>query len=598
VIGTEHVYYVGGTAAFDNRNAGPGKTVTATGLGLSGGDAGNYTVNTTATTTAEVYRLKITVTAVADSKTYDGNNSSGGTPTVGAPGIISPDLANFTQTFDDKNAGSGKKLTPAGSVNDGNAGGNYDVSFAPVYTGTIERRGLTVGATATTKTYDGNDEAAVTLSDDRVAGDVLLLDYSHPAHFDNKNAGTGKTVSVTGITVGGTDAGNYTANTTATTTGTILRRKITVTAATDSRVYNQSTASAGTPTVTYGSLVSGETATWTQTFDSKHAGSRTLTPAGSVNDANGGNNYDVTFKTASGSITPRDLTPSATGQNKVYDATDAATVSLGDNRLSGDAFTLSYASAHFNDKNVGMGKPVSVSGIAIVALSGSEAGDYQLTGTTASTTANISKAPLVVAATGINKIFDNTASATVTLSDNRYAGDVFTDSYTGAVFVPDGSVGQHKTISVTGISISGTDAGNYSNNTTAAATANITYNRSAGTQFLQPVNLYPDPRSSFKINSTIPVKFQLFLADGVTSYGGANATIKLTKLSSSTTESVNEEVISTPADAGVTFRYDPTGKQYIYNMGTKTLAQGVYRIDADLGDGGPPVTAMLELRSK
>ena len=51
--------------------------------------------------------------------------------------------------------------------------------------------------------------------------------------------------------------------------------------------------------------------------------------------------------------TPFALTVSATGVNKVYDATTNATVTLSDNRTSGDTLTTSYASASFPDKNVG-----------------------------------------------------------------------------------------------------------------------------------------------------------------------------------------------------------------------------------------------------
>ena len=65
VIGGDDVNYVGGTATFVDRNAGIGKTVAATGLGLSGADAGNYTVNATATTVADIAPRAITVAAAA-----------------------------------------------------------------------------------------------------------------------------------------------------------------------------------------------------------------------------------------------------------------------------------------------------------------------------------------------------------------------------------------------------------------------------------------------------------------------------------------------------------------------------------------------------
>ena len=63
----------------------------------------------------------------------------------------------------------------------------------------------------------------MSLSDDRVSGDVFTDSYTS-ATFSDKNVGTGKTVSVSGISISGTDAGNYYANTTATTTANITRR--------------------------------------------------------------------------------------------------------------------------------------------------------------------------------------------------------------------------------------------------------------------------------------------------------------------------------------------------------------------------------------
>jgi hypothetical protein len=106
-------------------------------------------------------------------------------------------------------------------------------------------------------------------------------------------------------------------------------------------------------------------------------------------------NYSLSSTTAgaTASITARSLTVTATGANKSYDGTTVAMVALADNRVPGDAFTDGYASASFADKNVGTGKTVSVSGIAI---SGTDASNYTLTSTTASTTANITAAAATV----------------------------------------------------------------------------------------------------------------------------------------------------------------------------------------------------------
>src|SRR5439155_12504659 len=121
------------------------------------------------------------------------------------------------------------------------------------------------------------------------------------------------------------------------------------------------------------------------------------------------------------------------------------------------------------DKNVGSAKTVSVTGISI---SGPDAANYTFN-TTAATTADITARALTVSAAAVNKVYDGTTDATVTLSDDRAAGDLLTDVSTAASFA-DKNVGTAKPVSVSGISISGPDAANYTVNTTAATTADIT----------------------------------------------------------------------------------------------------------------------------
>src|SRR5205807_8150283 len=88
-------------------------------------------------------------------------------------------------------------------------------------------------------------------------------------------------------------------------------------------------------------------------------------------------------------------------------------------------------------------------------------------------TASITSRSLVVSAQGVDKSYDGTVNATVTLSDNRVSGDSLTTSYTTAVFA-DKNVGKGKSVSVSGISATGLDAGNYSANSVASTTATIT----------------------------------------------------------------------------------------------------------------------------
>jgi hypothetical protein len=80
---------------------------------------------------------------------------------------------------------------------------------------------------------------------------------------------------------------------------------------------------------------------------------------------------------------------------------------------------------------------------------------------------------LIVSAAGVNKVYDGTTAATVILSDDRVANDVLTTSYTAATF-SDENAASGKTVNVSGITVTGTDSGNYTFNSTAATTAAIT----------------------------------------------------------------------------------------------------------------------------
>ncbi len=162
------------------------------------------------------------------------------------------------------------------------------------------------------------------------------------------------------------------------------------------------------------------------------------------------------------------ITPTFSASNKTYNGDNVASVTYTGPTPAG--VTVNYASATFSNENVATGKTVTISGIS---LSGVNAGFYTLSTNSITTTANIAARALTVSATGVDKVYNGTTAATVTLSDNRVSGDVFTTSDTSATFA-DKNVGTGKTVTVSGITITGTDAGNYSFNTTASTTANIT----------------------------------------------------------------------------------------------------------------------------
>ncbi|MDQ1816878.1 YDG domain-containing protein [Massilia sp. CCM 9210] len=460
-------------AAFSDKNAGTGKTVTASGITLGGASAANYALaSTSATGTADITQRALATTASAGNKVYDGSVAT--SVTFGDDRIANDVLTvSGNGAFADRNAGTGKAVTISGIALTGPDAANYSLaSTTAAASADITPRGLAASATGNSKVYDGATGATVTLGDNRIAGDILTLGYAG-ASFADKNAGSAKTISVSGVNLSGTHAGNYTLDaSTATTTANITPRPLNVSAAGVSKVYDGGVAAS----VTLGDdHLAGDTlsVSGVATFDDKHAGvGKALTVTGMTLDGFDAGNYALASTTASGSgtITPRALTLTATGVNKQYDGTTAATAGFTDNRVASDQLTVS-GSALFDSKSVGSGKTVSVSGIALAGL---DAGNYAIASTSASTSAEITPRSLGAIATGVNRVYDGTTSATVTLAGNQLAGEAVTLASTGASFL-DKNAGVGKTIAVSGLTMSGADAGNYTlASTSTTATADIT----------------------------------------------------------------------------------------------------------------------------
>jgi len=283
---------------YDNRNVGTGKTLSVSAYTVNDGNSGNnYTVTAVADTTGVINQAALTITAKTNTKTYDANATAAAAPTVS--GLQGSDtVTGLAEVYDNKNVGTGKTLSvSAHTVNDGNGGANYAVTLVNDTTGVINQAALTITALTNNKVYDGSTSAAAVPTVSGIQGLDTVTGLAEV--YDNKNVGTGKTLSVSTYTVNdGNGGGNYAVSTVNNTTGVITKRAITVTAVTSTKVYDGTTSSSGTPTVspTPGGIASGDTANFTQTFDTPLVGTgKTLTPSGSVNDGNGGLNYNVTF---------------------------------------------------------------------------------------------------------------------------------------------------------------------------------------------------------------------------------------------------------------------------------------------------------------
>ena len=417
--------------------------------------------------TVNVVELSITVTADAKSKVY---------------GVADLDLTfqitNGTLVNDDSFSGDLTRDTNEDigiyAIKQGTLAlnSNYNLTYIGANL-TINKAIATVSATADNKIYDGTIGATATLTvTGAVSNDTLTANYVD-AFFANRNVDTEKTVNVTGITLGGDNAANYSFNQITTATADITPLAITVTAVTNTKGYDGNTSAIAIPTLPLGALAPNDIASFTEVYSDKSADAgKTLIPSGTVNDNNDGNNYAIIFiNDTTGVITAKTLVVTATGQNKVYDATIGATVTLSDDRVQNDILVIGYDSANFVNENVGTGKAVSVSGISI---SGTDAGNYSLANATAATTANITQKPLSVTITVEDKVYDGTLSVTIETraSADIVGGDNITLSGGTAVFV-DANVGNNKAVTATGIIVGGDDASNYSYDDTATGTGNI-----------------------------------------------------------------------------------------------------------------------------
>jgi hypothetical protein len=86
----------------------------------------------------------LTVTAQADSRVYDGTTASNAAPLLSGTTYDAVGTA-AVQSFDDRNAGTGKTLTASGLLmDDGNGGANYTINYVDSSAGTITPAPLSI----------------------------------------------------------------------------------------------------------------------------------------------------------------------------------------------------------------------------------------------------------------------------------------------------------------------------------------------------------------------------------------------------------------------------------------------------------------------
>ncbi len=204
-------------------------------------------------------------------------------------------------------------------------------------------------------------------------------------------------------------------------------------------------------------------------------GSHALTLSGATSQLG----YATAYVDGNLTVNQKTLTPAFTSANKPYDGTTTATVSSSDDRISGDVVTITRSAA-FADKNAADGVTVNVSG---VSLSGTDAGNYVLSGTTGTATADITRKVVTVSGLAANtKAYDGTTAATISDAGSVTAGvgseTLGLNGGTSATFA-DANAGTGKTVTVTGYSLADGTGGGLATNyqlsiSSATTTADIT----------------------------------------------------------------------------------------------------------------------------
>ncbi|WP_298152512.1 YDG domain-containing protein [Flavobacterium sp.] len=212
IVNSDDVSFTG-TGTFATETAGNDINVTSTAV-LTGTDALNYSLTQPTGLTAAITPKALTLdSAAAANKTYDGTTAATITGTL--QGIISGDVVSYSGTgnFAAAAIGTAIAVTPAIALT-GTDADNYSITQPTGLSADITIATLTItGITADNKTYD--QTTAATLSGTAVLSGIVgtedvSLTGTPTATFDTANAGTAKTVTVTGYSITGADAGNYT----------------------------------------------------------------------------------------------------------------------------------------------------------------------------------------------------------------------------------------------------------------------------------------------------------------------------------------------------------------------------------------------------
>ncbi|GAB4008418.1 YDG domain-containing protein [Nocardioides ultimimeridianus] len=355
----------------------------------------NYSGSVTGQLTID--RLLVHGAFTAADKAYDGTTDAAITDeslTDAVPGD-DVDLTGGSAAFATKDAGT-QDVTLTGAGLSGSAADNYTLSDdAITTTATINPRLVTAVLYAGDKEYDGTTDAtdvSVHLTDgDVVSPDTVGVAITS-ASFDGTDVGA-HTVTAT-VHLTDNALGDYTlgAGTSVSHDASIYQRMTSGSFTVDNKVYDRTT-TATVHSTALTNVVNHEDVSLVVdpvAFIDRNVGTAKIVNGTFSLTGARAPQYVLapTFGTTTANISAKDVTASITADNKVWDGTTTAVIhpTLG-GVISGDVVNVT-GTGTFSSSSVGTWTVTSTN----LAISGTDAGNYHLTNTTATATAKITAA--------------------------------------------------------------------------------------------------------------------------------------------------------------------------------------------------------------
>ncbi|MBO5453793.1 MAG: S-layer homology domain-containing protein [Clostridia bacterium] len=437
----------------------------------------------------DIVPLEITASVEGTDREYDATTNFEATATL--EGVIDGDEVTVECTegaLDSKNIG-----TRTGSVEVSIAGAdaaNYVLSedtFNDIEV-EISPKEITASVEGTDREYDATTTFEATATLDGVIDGDVVNSYCEEDELDSKNVGT--RVGSVVVLITGEDAANYTLATSTfdNVTVEISPKEITASVTGTDKTYDATTAFVATATLE--GVIDGDVVETSAvgTLTSKNAGSYTDGNAVVTLEGTDAANYvlaEDTFNDVAVTVTAKDVTATVTATNREYDATTAfvATATL-EGVIDGDVVETT-ATGSLTSKNAGEHTDATVA----VTINGADAANYNLTNpTVADVAVTISaKALTVTGVTAKNRKADGTTVVEIDSTNKVVTGvineDIVTVNVPATGSIESAAAGSNKVVTITGITLEGADAANYTVTDPTDVTVNIS---SAGSGNYRP----------------------------------------------------------------------------------------------------------------